>query len=245
MDPLERFYPESRFGGFSNVDGTISFYSRVQALVSPDANVLDVGCGRGVDLVEDSVQYRRNLRSLRGRCRQVIGLDVDLQARSNPGVDRFCLVGKGQPWPLSDRSIDLVLADFVLEHLRDPEEFLEEASRVLKRGGVFCARTTNRIGYIGLLGTLIPNRWHARIVAKAQSNRREIDVFPTVYRINTVWTVRKGLRKAGLQGIAYGWSAEPTYLRFSSLLYRVGRFVHSVTPHVLAGALFIFARRTE
>jgi len=30
---METFYPESRFGGFTQIDGTVAFYSRVQALV--------------------------------------------------------------------------------------------------------------------------------------------------------------------------------------------------------------------
>ena len=71
---LQRFYPEARFGGFSDVDGTITFYTRVQAMLSPDSVVLDVGCGRGAGLQDDSVVYRRELRRLRGRCQRVIGI---------------------------------------------------------------------------------------------------------------------------------------------------------------------------
>ena len=47
MTLLERFYPESRFGGYSDIDGTVTFYGRVQALLQSDMVVLDVGCGRG------------------------------------------------------------------------------------------------------------------------------------------------------------------------------------------------------
>ncbi len=52
---LERFYPESRFGGFSDLDGTVAFYGRIQALLAAGMTVLDVGCGRGAGLMEDSV----------------------------------------------------------------------------------------------------------------------------------------------------------------------------------------------
>ena len=44
---LERFYPETTFGGFTRVDGTMAFYLRVRSLLCPDSVVLDVGCGRG------------------------------------------------------------------------------------------------------------------------------------------------------------------------------------------------------
>lgn len=60
---LHRHYPEARFGGFSDVDGTVAFYSRVQALMTPENVVLDVGCGRGSGLQDDAVPWRRELRS--------------------------------------------------------------------------------------------------------------------------------------------------------------------------------------
>jgi len=30
---IDKHYPESRFGGFSDIDGTVTFYSRVNALL--------------------------------------------------------------------------------------------------------------------------------------------------------------------------------------------------------------------
>jgi hypothetical protein len=48
---LSAHYPESNFGGFSDVDGTVSFYLRVNSLLRPDSNILDFGCGRGYHLV--------------------------------------------------------------------------------------------------------------------------------------------------------------------------------------------------
>ena len=35
MTPRERFYPESRFGGFTDIDGTIAFYTRVHSQLTP------------------------------------------------------------------------------------------------------------------------------------------------------------------------------------------------------------------
>lgn len=46
-DYMGLYYPESRFGGFTDVDGTVAFYTRVQSLVEAGSVVLDVGCGRG------------------------------------------------------------------------------------------------------------------------------------------------------------------------------------------------------
>src|SRR5438093_943558 len=47
MDYKSLYYPESRFGGFTGVDGTLAFYIRVNSLIDSSSVVLDVGCGRG------------------------------------------------------------------------------------------------------------------------------------------------------------------------------------------------------
>ena len=58
---FDSFFPEARFGGFSRLDGTVAFYTRVQALVHPDMTVVDFGCGRGA-YRDDSVAILRQMR---------------------------------------------------------------------------------------------------------------------------------------------------------------------------------------
>lgn len=66
----------------------VVFYTRVHSLLSPDSIVLDIGCGRG-RAVDDPVPLRRQLRTLKGKCRHVIGIDVDPAAAANPCIDEF------------------------------------------------------------------------------------------------------------------------------------------------------------
>lgn len=83
MDRRFASYPESKFGGFTDIDGTVVFNTRVQSLVTPDTVLLDIGCGRGA-FREDPVAIRRHLRTFKGKVRTVIGLDVDEAAANNP-----------------------------------------------------------------------------------------------------------------------------------------------------------------
>ncbi len=46
MNKKEIFYPEARFGNFTDIDGTMTFYTRVNGLIKPYDIVLDVGCGK-------------------------------------------------------------------------------------------------------------------------------------------------------------------------------------------------------
>ncbi len=58
MNSKERSYPETRFGGFTDIDGTVVFFNRVNSLIDSSSVVLDVGCGRG-SYSEDSVPLRK------------------------------------------------------------------------------------------------------------------------------------------------------------------------------------------
>ena len=117
MDYQTLFYPESRFGGFSDVDGTIAFAQRVRALLNSEDIVLDVGCGRGV-ISDDPIPRHHELVVLRGKAAKVVGIDIDPAASGNPFIDEFLLIGEDQKWPLEDQSIDLCVCDSVLEHIK-------------------------------------------------------------------------------------------------------------------------------
>src|SRR5262245_27845658 len=107
----QRFYPESRFGGFTDADGTIVFYNRIQALADPSFTVIDFGCGRGQS-ENDPVAFRRSVQVLKGRVKKVIGLDVDPEAAKNPKIDEFPLL-RNSVWPLEDDSADMCISDSV------------------------------------------------------------------------------------------------------------------------------------
>jgi SAM-dependent methyltransferase len=243
MDYQSYFYPESRFGGYTDIDGTVVFYTRVHSLLSKDAVILDVGCGRG-EYEQDRVEIRRQLRIFRGKYARVIGVDVDEAGRKNPFLDEFYLLTESR-WPVSNASVDLCLADCVMEHVTDPDAFLAQAQRVLRPGGLLCMRTTNGNGYVALAARLVPNRDHSRVLSRVQEDRKPEDVFPTVYRCNTRKKLLRALRRHGLDGVVYGYESEPKYLQFSKLAYRIGVHFQRIAPRSLRNALFVFARKPE
>jgi len=240
---LKKFYPESAFGGFSDIDGTVAFYIRVNALVRADSVVLDIGCGRGASS-EDPVAYRRDLQSLKGKCARVIGIDLSPAGRANRKIDEFRLIERaGGRWPVADKSVDLCLADSVLEHIEDPDLFFSECGRVVRPGGCVCIRTPNARSYVGLATRLIPNRCHAGILTKVQEDRREEDVFPTFLACNTPGRMRRMFARHGFDHCVYGHEAEPSYLAFSRPSYALGTLLRRLTPAPFRTVLYGFGRK--
>ena len=237
---ITSFYPESKFGGFTDVDGTIAFYSRVNALLAAPSVVLDFGCGRG-SYQQDAVPFRLQLRVVKGKVARVIGLDVDPTAQENPFVDDFRLLRPGQAWPVEAGSIDLVLSDYVLEHLPDPEQFFAESMRALRRGGNLCIRTPNVLSYFGVISWLVPTKHRDRFLGVAQPDREE--AFPTLYRCNTIWRLRRVMAKHGFDHVVYGYEAEPSYLNFSKFFYALGVLHQKLAPKMFRLNIFAFGRR--
>lgn len=238
----ESVYPEMRFGGFSRVDGTVVFFTRVQALLGNSNTVLDVGCGRGARQ-DDPCVLHRQLTDLRGPERTVIGLDVSDAGWENPFIDAFRPIAESGHWPVDSSSVDVAVSDYVIEHLEDPELFFDEVHRVLRPGGFFCARTPNKWGYVAVVSRLLAQKKHARLLARVQSDRKEADVFPTVYRCNTPAAIRRVLHHAKMEGVVLSIEGEPNYLTFNPHLYRFAARLHRILPAPLRSTLLIFAQK--
>ena len=240
MKNIERFYPEALFGGFTDIDGTVAFFNRVNSLLDPSFVILDIGCGRG-EYNEDLVPLRKNLRILKGKVTKVIGIDVDQSAQENPFLDEFRLV-QNDSWPVETNSINLIVCDNVLEHIANPDRFFLEIHRVLRNDGYLCLRTPNRWSYIAIAATLIPNKYHSKVVSIVQDGRKEEDVFPTFYKCNSIRKLKNIMKKNGLECVVYGYEAEPSYLSFSKISYFSGVMHQRFAPEFIKPAIFAFGK---
>jgi len=240
---LRHLYPEVAAGGFPHPDPTTGFYARINALLEPHFTVMDLGAGRGRQLLIDPGSWRTNLLSLKGKVARLIGVDVDDAVLSNPFLDEAHLIKPGEALPFADDSFDLIVADWVLEHVADPERFAAEVRRVLKPGGWFCAKTPNRWGMIGLGANLVPNRLHVRLLARLQPERGEIDVFPTAYKLNSRRAIRRHFPATAWDDCSYINNGVPSYVQRSLLAMRLVLLYWRLTPQALHTLLNVFLRK--
>jgi SAM-dependent methyltransferase len=242
LDPKIRHFPESQFGGYSDIDQLVVFYTRVRSLLEPSFTVLDIGCGRGKHAEERTP--RSNLKILNDQCKRVIGIDVNPAAEDNPFIDEFHLIDAEHEWPIPDAAVDLAVSDYVLEHVENPDRFFSECNRVIRPGGYLCMRTTNAMSYFGVAARLIPNSLHPAVVQRTYVNpRKEEDVFPIRYRCNTVFAIRRALDRHGFQHCVYGYQSDPAHFGFSRALYSLGVMHQRLAPRSIRTAIFVFARK--
>jgi SAM-dependent methyltransferase len=237
-----RFFPESNIGGFSQADAGVALFTQIDAILRPADHVLDFGAGRGEHILDNAIEYRRRLFNLRGRCAHVEGCDVDEVVLTNPFVDHAAVIEPGSPLPYPDNSFDIIYARSVFEHIDDPDLVAHELVRVVKPGGLIAALTPNKLGYIALAATMVPNRLHVRALSHIQPTRKSVDVFPTVYRLNTPRALRRAFGPHVDIHSVYV-SGEPAYHFGSPLLYRIAKRLHKHLPDRLQPLLIVYIRK--
>jgi ubiquinone/menaquinone biosynthesis C-methylase UbiE len=190
----------------------------VRQHATPQARVLDLGCGRGgvMELLADHVALP-------------VGVDPDpasLVEYREPTVCRAAALADALPFP--EASFDLVLCSWVIEHLAYPEAAFSEVARVLRPGGHFVFLTPNALNYVVLINRLIP-AWVQRHLVPRVYARAEADTFPVVYRANTQRKLDALLRQAGLRCEAFHLVGDPSYIALHKILFWVGVLLERVT----------------
>jgi SAM-dependent methyltransferase len=213
---LERHYPLED-------DVYFQFERNVRSFLTPKTVLLDAGCGREAG----------TLRRMAPLVHEAIGIDeIDFAA---PAEANLTLINADlHHIPLADGCADVVIARSVVEHLEDPLMAYREFYRLLKPEGRFFLITPNRMHYAMIAASLIPNRFHARVV-KFSEGRPHEDTFPTRYRSNSRRKIHALAAGSGFTVRAFDYLGEcPHYLLFHSLAFRLGMVYDRLTRAVPA-----------
>ena len=245
---LERIYPELGFANISRFDQRSLFFLLVRSLINKDSRVLDLGAGRD-KWSELETGYKRTLTRLKGDCAELVACDVDPVVLENPSADTACIIEPGKPLPFADNSFDLIYSWAVLEHVEHPQPLFDELYRVLKPGGWFCAWTPNRFGYFALGAQMIPESLHGLVLKRLgqigqANNRKEKDVFPQFYRVNSLSQIRKiaGKRFSNHSFYTFG---PPAYHANSIVLARLIDCYNKSVPGFLKPYIMVFLQKPK
>lgn len=101
--------------------------------INQASNILDIGCGTG-----ETLYYIKKFLNPKI---ELYGVDLD----KNPELDvnvvfDYCDIDN-QKLPFEENTFDIVISNFVIEHLKNPQNLFLEAFRVLKPSGFFYCST--------------------------------------------------------------------------------------------------------
>ena len=204
LDLYERYYGGRKF------HDTV-YRELIAKYLTPGSRLLDAGCGR----------YLRFSRELTPGAR-VVGVDLEREFDTNNSAPPFAVRGDIAALPFESNVFDMVIARSVVEHLRDPPGVFREFFRILRPGGHVVLITPNKFDYVSLIAAVTPYSFHRFIVSRI-FQVPEDDVFPTMYRANTVRSMRRAMATAGLiEREMDTINHYPAYLMFSPVLFRLG-----------------------
>lgn len=238
-----RSYPEITWFGFDRRDGTLLFYNFVNSVCNPEKVLLDFGAGRAEFFENDPCKFRVGARVLKTKVKKVIAVDVDTAVFQNSTVDEAYVLDKDGRIPLPDSSVDIVLADWVFEHLCDPQLTAAEFHRILRPSGIVCARTPNKYGYIALGANIIPKSLHDAVLGLLQPSRKSIDVFPKYYQANTVSDLKRAFPTEQFDLLTFCMDASPSYTGKDGFFFQAFAFLQSCTPSPFKSVRLVFARK--
>jgi SAM-dependent methyltransferase len=194
------------------------YRQRIDQYLKPGIRLLDAGCGR----------YLRFCREF-SRTARVVGIDLEETFDTDNRQAPFAVRGDIGALPFPSGHFDMVISRSVVEHLEDPGRVFGEFCRVLRPGGKVVVITPNKFDYVSIIAAITPYRLH-RVLVSRIFRVPEDDVFPTLYRANTMSAMRRAMCDAGLVERELEMiNHYPAYLMFSPLLFRIGILYERLT----------------
>jgi len=168
---------------------------------------LDVGCEAG--------KLHELIKS-----QNVYGLDLKVR-----NFGKNSIIGDAQSMSFKDESFDTVIAGELIEHLPNPENFLKESKRVLKKNGILIITTPNK------------KSWVNRIL-KSSFHRGHISLFdiPEIKKI-----VGKYFEIEEFFCLPYD-SVSSWGSRFKKMFW-LRKFIHHLAPQSLQEDIIILGRK--
>jgi SAM-dependent methyltransferase len=188
------------------------FENWIKESLEKDSVWIDAGCGN------NSLTEEFSIYSIHGT-----GVDVTIHPElKNAG--KFLKADLAN-LPFEIESIDVIVSNMVVEHLEEPHRILSEFYRILKPGGNFIFRTTNKYYPSQFFGHLFPKKAKDKIINRVYGVESHY-IFSTHYRLNSFKKIKKILPANGFH--IYRLEAIEDLHLFNKFVFRVSSLFYQI-----------------
>ena len=139
------------------------YKEKLKSCFTQDSKWLDLGCGHQF-LSQWMPFAKAEEEEILNRCQKVVGIDYEFGSVKENRVLRHKLVGDINRLPFRKGSFNVITANMVVEHLKNPALFLKAISSVLEPGGIFVFHTPNLLNYAILVSMWIPEPLKSKLI---------------------------------------------------------------------------------
>lgn len=192
----------------------------IEQCLGPEGRWLDAGCGHHIL----GSGLERMERELKSRAGLMVGVDLQFEKTDDQPELPLKACANLDQLPFPNDAFQLITCNMVVEHLERPAVTFREFARVLTPGGRLVIHTPNVLGYAVGAGrvakAVLPRQLVFKLIRWAES-REEQDVFPTLYRANTMQRLKTLLGEAGLseRSCRYLLSPQPIFRRLAPVAF--------------------------
>lgn len=230
-------------------DKALSLWEKHNGMRAAALEVVDIGCGAGTS----SRLWAEKGHRVRGLDVNAPLIQIARDRSAGEGMDIRFDVGSATALPYPSESCDICVMPELLEHVREWEQCLEEAVRVLRSGGILYLSTTNTLCPVQQEFNLPLYSWYPGIVKRycerlAVTTRPALASYATYPAVNwfnffelSSWLARRGLQSLDrfdlMDDAGFGLGARAA-LRVIRAFGPARFMAHVLTPYVV-----IFAAR--
>jgi len=217
-------FPEWSY--FHSVKSTLEIYDEILSSLSGAGSVfLDSGCGK------KSMMQRHN-----PKLKLSIGMDISIDAMKENQAFKVYVVGDASKLQFRDSSFNAVVSQWMMEHIKDPENVIKEFHRVLKKGGSLVVVTNSKYHPMMFLSSILPLGLRDWLKQRILPSYIGEDTFPTYYKFNSLGRIHRILSGRGFEKRFASYTGAPFFL-FNSFLFKLSEIYERVTDLKLLRSL--------
>ena len=194
-----------------------AWFYELHKLCSENSTILEIGSGSGAG--KQNVLYPK--------AKITVGIDLDERVLNNPNLDVAKNISAYEiKEKLADYKFDLIYSHMVAEHIDDDKRFLANQLSVLKPDGKILHSTVSKYYWTSLVNDFVPEAIKHWLIENLGSGRKQQDIFPTHYKLNSEWQIKKLCKELNVNYQIIRQDEAPGYLRRSLILMMVYTLFH-------------------
>ncbi|MEW6066929.1 MAG: methyltransferase domain-containing protein [Nitrospirota bacterium] len=212
-------YPQFIQKIFYNTKNIFDYYDgEVSPLVKKGAVILDAGCGK-----------KGIMNKYIGNGAVIVGSDLEIAAIKRNEAMQYKTLSSLDSLCFKDETFDLIVSQWVVEHLPEPERVFREFNRVLKKGGSLILVTNSIYNPLMTFNAIMPQKLRDNIKKRVLPPEIEEDTFPTYYRANSIGRLNNIMAAIGFKKCFSVYTSDTSFFIFSKWLFYFSLLFEHIT----------------